>query len=271
MADVQLIDALATLATVNVSTTNGTPVDIPLQEEGVTEVYVNITTDGSGGPQTINLPNHTEDNQKYVNTYYHIFIGTQTDPADTVLVTVDGETDIYPYNPQGSGYGPSRSMVTLSDTSHVVPLVWCNDVWYMNIGLADDSFDETPAGDSWRAYAAANADGNGGFLQLTGGGGSSGNSGGPVRLVGGLVGGESAAPAKVIANGAVGATHDGGDVLLQPGAANGAGGRDGLIIVLNTSGEPLPTSDPLVAGALYTDGATSGGVPKPLMVSGGPA
>lgn len=31
----------------------------------------------------------------------------------------------------------------------------------------------------------------------------------------------------------------------------------------------LPTSDPLVAGALYSDGVPSAGVPKPLMVSGG--
>jgi hypothetical protein len=33
----------------------------------------------------------------------------------------------------------------------------------------------------------------------------------------------------------------------------------------------VPTSDPEVAGAVYSDGAPSAGVPKPLMISGGPA
>jgi len=38
----------------------------------------------------------------------------------------------------------------------------------------------------------------------------------------------------------------------------------GNVIMMN-----LPTADPEVAGALYTDGATSAGVPKALMISGG--
>lgn len=233
MADIELSDALGAISMVNVTTANGAPVDIPLQPQGISEVYVNITTDGSGLSQTVNLPNYPTDGLTFINVYYHIFIGTQADPADTVLVTVDGDTDIYPYNPQGSGYGPERSNVTLSDTSQVVPLVWCSDVWYMNIGLSDDNFDETPTGGNWRAYAAANAAGSGGWIQLQGGGGSAGNSGGEARLIGGLVGSNSAVGAQVIARGAVGATSDGGDVVLQPGAANGAGGREGLVLIQN--------------------------------------
>jgi len=48
---------------------------------------------------------------------------------------------------------------------------------------------------------------------------------------------------------------------------------DGVVLVdaendtISLSG--LPTADPLIAGQLYTDGAPSAGVPKPLMVSGG--
>jgi hypothetical protein len=51
-------------------------------------------------------------------------------------------------------------------------------------------------------------------------------------------------------------TTEGQCVLNHAGSGN--------VIMMN-----LPTADPAVAGALYSDGATSAGVPKALMISGG--
>lgn len=59
--------------------------------------------------------------------------------------------------------------------------------------------------------------------------------------------------------------QDGGDITITFGAGDGAG-RNALLILVN-----YPTADPEVAGAVYTDGVPSGGVPKALMVSGGAA
>jgi hypothetical protein len=80
---------------------------------------------------------------------------------------------------------------------------------------------------------------------------------------------------------------DGGHLYLEPGfvefaASNSDGNTTYGVISIGTSGVQLqvnsgnlilnlPTSDPEVEGAIYSDGAPSAGVPKPLMISGGPA
>lgn len=58
---------------------------------------------------------------------------------------------------------------------------------------------------------------------------------------------------------------DGGDFIVNLGAGDGTG-RDGLLVLTLTN---FPTADPLIAGAVYADGAPTGGTPKALKISGG--
>jgi hypothetical protein len=58
----------------------------------------------------------------------------------------------------------------------------------------------------------------------------------------------------------VASTDDGLSAILMEVAV---GGASSIVI------EGLPSSDPGIENALFTDGAPSAGVPKPLMVSGG--
>jgi hypothetical protein len=103
----------------------------------------------------------------------------------------------------------------------------------------------------------------GGSAILYGGFGHLDNSN-PAFVVahGGGVDGVGGVAEIVAGDGETGSGKAGGDITLTAGAGDGAG-RHGLVF-LN-----LPTSDPGVSGALYSDGVPSAGVPKAIMVSGG--
>lgn len=107
--------------------------------------------------------------------------------------------------------------------------------------------------------------GGSGFLRA----GSASLTGGEVNVLPGtdaayggatMVGGGSDAGARVEVTGRLGA--DGGDIYLTPGEANG--GHSGYVYVFR-----IPTSDPLIEGALFSDGTPSPDDPKPIFISGG--
>lgn len=144
------------------------------------------------------------------------------------------------------------------------------------------------------AGAGDPTDGFGGGVNITGGAGDS-NGGGPVNITGG--GADSAGGAGGVAiSGGVdnSANGTGGSVTLSGGGAsdvNGVGGSvsinagtsngdcGNITITLRLSGGSgddsqllivnLPTADPLIAGALFSDGVPSAGTPQALKISGG--
>lgn len=106
---------------------------------------------------------------------------------------------------------------------------------------------------------------NGGGVLIGAGAGDDGDGGGgaTVQLAGGPSSGVGGAINISGGNANFGGGHAGGNVSITGGAGDGAGPRGSILIT------GLPTSDPGVANALYTDGVPSAGVPKALMVSGG--
>lgn len=108
--------------------------------------------------------------------------------------------------------------------------------------------------------------GGGGNATLTGGRGDGGGSHGAFiranggNLIGGGGGADLVGGAAKTSSGAAG-----GDITLTPGAGDGAG-RGGLVILTLSA---LPSADPLVAGAVYSDGAPGAGSPVALKISGG--
>lgn len=123
---------------------------------------------------------------------------------------------------------------------------------------------------------------NPGTAWLGGGDGLTGIDGGAVELTSGSGGGDSGSGADVYVGGGV-ADGTGGKVAIQAGYAitdsdaNGgdvtidAGGGDGAGALGNIILATLPTSDPLVLGALYSDGVPSADTPRVLKISGGTA
>lgn len=118
---------------------------------------------------------------------------------------------------------------------------------------------------------------NAGHATVQGGDGGAG-AGGNAVAKGGYS--DSAQAGRVLLTGGETSTGTAGDVTLTGGESYGA--ADGGHVILaggaSASGDVgsvkvqgLPTSDPLVAGALYTLGALGAGVPRALWVSGGPA
>lgn len=99
---------------------------------------------------------------------------------------------------------------------------------------------------------------DGGNVSIGAGGGLTGEGGG-VQVTGGT--GDTAGGLAII-NGGQSSNGPGGDVIIYGGQGVGA-------VYAHVSLLHLPTSDPLVANALYTNGALGAGTPRALMVSGG--
>lgn len=138
-------------------------------------------------------------------------------------------------------------------------------------------YPEAPSGESFPITAdSGGADEAGQSASLEGGTGNDGEfGGGSITADGGAADNHGAAWIRggggndfaggVGATGKNDATGDGGDVYLIPGELTGIG-RNGLIFPMR-----LPSADPEIEGALYTDGAPGPGDPKALKVSGGAA
>lgn len=121
--------------------------------------------------------------------------------------------------------------------------------------LAPDSI--TQAGGDFIVEAGTSTADNGGNVSIAGGSSTAEDFyGGNVSISGG-VGGLNGKGGNILLSGGSGTgTGTGGNVTIYPGA-------DGNFII------QIPTSDPGIEGALYSNGVPSAGVPKALMISGG--
>jgi hypothetical protein len=195
MADVELVDALDELGvpatkTIAVSTNHTTPTNITLEDAGVFVVVVNVTTDGSGLAQTINLPEPVKDgngyNGPYVNHFYIIRAQALTDPSDSIQVTQDGSPQINQYNPTLTNFfAPQFSSVVLDFESAAIALRWCYDGWYVDTASTDFAFSDTAQGSAVVKAFNGGADIDGGDVILQPGTIGSGSSRAGLVIVNG--------------------------------------------------------------------------------------
>lgn len=155
------------------------------------------------------------------------------------------------------------------------------------MSLTTGNSDGNNGGDFTLTTGSDSGGGDSGAITIQTGQADDGDSGDISIKAGGY--GESAVGGRVLIQGGTGQTGNGGHVTLQAGnkitggshvsirlfSANGTHSLElqealgflfsGGVIVL----DGLPSSDPLNAGQLYSDGVPSAGVPKALKISGG--
>lgn len=246
-------DTLSTAApTPAVITTSAVSVDLnPLEQ-----VY-HITTGGTAGEELLNLPPmpYTQDswaNGELVGRGITIVLVAQTDPADTVRITVEGSAGTYVY---GAGIGESAlyNNPSLGYMGAALHFVWALDQWYLDPTATDFCFDGDPqpygmdlsaesASDDSSAVSYAQLRGgsivnndnpnNAGDAKLRGGGTDGAGNGGNALISGGSS--SSGAGGNVVILTGEGATTSGGftvntgasasgaigDIVLQPGQGN---------------------------------------------------
>lgn len=162
---------------------------------------------------------------------------------------------------------------TMADVGSVVPtlaavLAEGNDAGDVAITMSRGSLHGT-SGDGNAILQGLNGDtgSSGASAEMIGGSGNglaeAGSQGGLLLAGGGVSDGQGGDSYATGGYAQTGSGKRGGDLYLYGGGGDGAG-RSGLIIPQN-----LPTADPGVAGALYSDGVPGTGTPKVLMVSGG--
>jgi hypothetical protein len=122
--------------------------------------------------------------------------------------------------------------------------------------------------------------GVGGAVSIHAGYGSGAGTGGNCSVTSGDSQGAANAGSITVLGGSAFDTGNGGNIQLTGGAGKGGAKRGGNVTITRGSGSGgasagnilmsnLPTADPGIAGALYSNGVPSAGVPKALMISGG--
>lgn len=249
--------------TIQVTTDNAAPTDIPLQDASIGRVIVEVTTDGSGLEQVLNLPLPPLPIDGFGNAQYSgqetlIVIVDQPDGDDNVTITNDGSQNINLLTPDNTKviFYPSVSRLYLDYVGSCALLVFCFDVYKFSLGATDNGSETEWVGtpsisspvDGGNASLNGNNAivGNGGTASMAGGvAGTAGSAGGDVFLQGGGGGTAGTHGARVwVHGGEAGGVGFGGDIEYIPGTGNG--GRDGLYFLRG-----LPSSDPGEPDALY--------------------
>jgi hypothetical protein len=152
------------------------------QDVGPEPQVVYITTGGTGGEELINIVTPTLDgngyNTNYLGSRVFVVLAVQTDPADTVTITIDGGASCPLLVPIWSSgpYGLIRqySSVTLNAVGDTIMFRWDGAHWYIDGSVG--SFTGTPTSnvniqplDGAGAYLAGGDGTPGGDLNLTGG------------------------------------------------------------------------------------------------------
>lgn len=223
---VELAAALPQVVTIEV-TTGASPVSIPLQDPALWRVNVLVTSGGTGGEEVLNLPPFTPDadfaNITGIGCLYVVGFKTQTDPGDVIKITNDGSDEWDTFENSGVGNATpyqTTSFVKMSYVGASASLVWCEDRFLFQYGLADIDVDVL-----WEPKNVA--------LQGVDGTATEG----PLQTI--------------VQTGAAasGSNMDGGDLYFVIGAGDGSG-RQGLWF------PQLPTADPMVAGAAWNNAGT---------------
>lgn len=226
-----------------------------------------ITPSGVAGTDYINLqlfPLTVDDTYapQYVGQRVTLYLAA--DPGETVVqIREDGNTTFktFPLIPFQSG--TTQKSISLSFLGAAVTFIWMYEDWFLDYTSTHQEFDELPAEGVYsltlNAYASlVGSNAAGGYFQLYAGNGDGVGAGGAIALeagAGGTGGGNGGGFSVTAGTGRGGG--DGGDLVLTGGEAVGGGNRGQLKM------PTLPTSDPMVAGALYV-------VAGALMVSAGP-
>jgi hypothetical protein len=117
----------------------------PVTADPTVALYA-ITTGGTGGEEVIDLPLFAYTvagsiNPENMGRRIGFYLAVQTDPGDTVKITVGGSDQIYVYLPAfvGSHLGQQRTLhgAQLTFVEATVALVWANDLWLLDEALAD--------------------------------------------------------------------------------------------------------------------------------------
>jgi hypothetical protein len=188
------------------------------------DAYVQVTTAGSGGVETLNLTNlggdgaTSTDFNRPNGSRLLVELVAQTNPSDTVKLTTNGQTTVKAV-PYFLGLNTvtketSAACVSLPYVGAFATFVWLNQQWYLDTVACDANCDVT-----FRSS----------HITIT----PSDHVTGDVQSSG-----------TVYINGGYGNDVNGGDVVLQPGGGTAAG----YIKLLS-----LPTTDPHVADALYNN------------------
>lgn len=213
---IDIANVAQTSITLDITTDNITPIDIPLQDSLITQITVNVTTDGSGLDQVLNFVGPTLNdggyNSEYLGVKVNVVLTNQVDSSDVVLFTSDSSSTFYDYT---YIFNPGLVDCYLDNVGTIFAAYWGGDEWQANSAAVDYSFGN-------RSYENTNTTivsvANGGYVEITG------KSGGVT----------------------------GGDVLLNPGS--GGSERNGLLLIGSNGG--YPTTDPHILGAIWEEPIT---------------
>lgn len=205
--------------------------------------------------------------------------------ADLGFLIAGGNIDIQA--PQGGGYITVKSGPADETNSGAATFKSADALTSFNSGAVTVNAGSVVSGVIGKLTLGGSSadDGTGGAIDIIGGFNNN-CDGASVKLVGcaaadggklTLQGGASyttgqGGHVEVFAGNSSGAA--GGNVTIKGGSGTGAGGGD-VILIANDGGmvimTGLPSADPEIAGAVYTSGVVSAGVPRALWISGGPA
>ena len=208
-----------------------------------------VTTDGSGLPNLVTILN-PPNLESYVGFTHAVVFDTQTNPADTLQITVNGGTTLnnligdytglITYNVlKGASFA---TYLTLSQPTSFYLFVWNGNNWELSNSTANDLNNNAPGGLTPSAdYALsltlhggntiASGTTAGGFVKITGGAANNGALSGDVTIT---------------AGGAAGMTA--GNITLNP-VGNSGTGLHGRLRIQN-----LPTTDPAQTNAVWSSG-----------------
>ncbi len=244
--------------TVSLTVALGAPVPIttgaaPVDADSTVQLYA-ITTGGTGGDEYLNLPNPDlvdGFNGDQIGRRVVFYVAEQTDPADVVKITVDGETGFF----DAFGVFPSEyySDISLPGVGSAICFVWQYEQWAVdaqmtrwdfvrNTGVTMDISGGTITNDS---------DSYGPPALVTGGNiSNASNSNNAQRLLvrGGNVSSGSGNGGKLQLNGGNAQSGVGGDIEINPGSGVGGFGK------IMTTRARWPTADPHVSGQWWLDG-----------------
>jgi hypothetical protein len=117
------------------------------QDVGPEPQVVYITTGGTGGEELINIVTPTLDgngyNTNYLGSRVFVVLAVQTDPADTVTITIDGGASCPLLVPIWSSGVTFQSSSILDFVGASICFVWCADAYQIDSAATDRSFNRT--------------------------------------------------------------------------------------------------------------------------------
>lgn len=284
----ELTEALQSCPAATPINTGASPTDVD-----PSVLYYEITTGGTAGEEIINvpLPDLPVDgwaNGTLVGRRILLLLKEQTDPGDTVKVTIDGVATNLSAAPTTINDAVSISNVILDFVGASVAVEWRLDVWVLVPGLTDESFENdpeefgislqgptvntadtlpTPVTITGAAMSHADNVNSAGDVVITGGNflDGDGSRAGHGRLSGGISNTDASGGSAMVSGGAS-AHGSGGAVLITAGSNQNDDGEGGSVSITAGNGT-IGGNIVLQAG----DGSGSDGVIRLILPTVDPA